>query len=73
VDIRHKAQNIHDTTYKPYEAQKEERPKCECFSPTQQGEEIILGSRGREESGRERGERGENVEQDQVGKEMGKV
>jgi hypothetical protein len=31
VDIRIKAQNNHDTTYRPYEAQEEGRPKCGCF------------------------------------------
>jgi hypothetical protein len=39
VDIRNKGQNTHDTTHRPYESQKEGRPKCKCFSPTEKGEQ----------------------------------
>jgi len=34
-----KAQNTPDIIYRPHEAQKEERPKCECFSAFEKGEQ----------------------------------
>jgi hypothetical protein len=55
------AQDTQDTTHRPYETQEERRPHQSVDSTVllRRRKKIILGSRRREGSGRERG-RGEN-------------
>jgi hypothetical protein len=45
VDISSKAQNTHDTTHGPYEAQEEGRQKCDVL--LRKGNEIVTGGRGK--------------------------
>ena len=35
--------NTQDTIHRPYEVQEESRPKLECFSPSQKGEQNTHG------------------------------
>jgi hypothetical protein len=45
VDINPKALNSQDTIRKTHETQEEERPMCECFSPSENGKENTPGRR----------------------------
>jgi hypothetical protein len=69
VDIRQKVQNTHDTTHRPYEAQ-EGKPKCGYFSLLRRGNKIIMGGRGREELGRQRGGGGKRGAGPGVGRDL---
>jgi hypothetical protein len=42
VDITLKDQNTQNAIHSPHEAQKEGRQKCGCFSPSYNGEQILL-------------------------------
>jgi hypothetical protein len=62
MDIRQKvAHNAHDATHRPYVTQEERKPYQSMDGTVllRRGKKKISGSRGREESGRDRGRRRE--------------
>jgi hypothetical protein len=59
------AQNIHNTTHRPYEAQEQERPyqSVDVTVLLRKGKKIISEGRGKEGCGKERG--GVGIKEDQ--------